>query len=522
MSQNREIKFEKEARNLVLEGINEISRAVAVTLGAKGKNVIIGDHTTRITKDGVTVARAINFEDPYKKIGADMIKEVASNTCDATGDGTTTAAILAQAIIYHGLKHVEAGASPISLKRGMDIATKAVVESMQSLSRPCNTKEEIRAVAIISANNDEDLGGKVAEVMSKVGADGVIDIQTSETSETTIDSIEGMKLDSGFISPYLITEPSDFTSRLEKPYLLITDMKITSLEKMIPIMELAKRNSRPLFIIGSEFGGDALTGIVANHVKNNLRMCAIKPPGMGINQKEILEDLAILTGGEVLTDQKGIDIDNINLNLLGSCERIITDKLSAIVVGGDGDKEAVEGRKENIRKSIKAARTEVEKSNIKDRLARMENGVAIIRVGANSETELSEKRDRIEDSVGATTAAMDGGIVPGGGVALALAGYGLLVPADANDDVRIGMMIIKQACEAPIRQLAKNCGVDSGVVYNKVIETGLGYNALTNKYEDLLATGVIDPLLVPKIALQNAVSVASLFLTTDCIIVDKK
>lgn len=519
-SQNKEIKFEKEARDLVLEGINEISRAVSVTLGAKGKNVIIGDESSRVTKDGVSVARAISFEDPYKKIGADLIKEVASNTCDATGDGTTTATILAQSIIQNGLKHVESGVSPIALKKGMELATELVTKEMKKMSLPCKTEEEIKAVAVISANNDEELGSKVAEMMIKVGVQGVIDVQSSGTAETSVSSIEGMKLDSGFVSPYFVTDQSDFTSKLENPLILISDMKILLLEKLIPIMEIAKQKSRPLFIIGAEIGGDALTGIVANHLKQNLRMCAIKPPGHGVNQIQILEDLATLTGGVVLTEQKGIDFANFSMNLLGSCERIITDKGSTIVIGGEGDEEDLKGRIQNIKETLKAAKTDGERNQIKDRIARIENGVAVIKVGANSQSELSEKMDRIEDSIGATTAAMEDGIVAGGGVALAMAGHNISEEHD-DPDVKIGIQIIKKACQSPIRQLAKNCGVDDGVVYNKVIENGLGYNALTDKYEDLIKSGVIDPLKVPKVALSNAVSVASLFLTTDAIIVNK-
>ena len=528
----KEIKFETEARNAVLEGINEISRAVQVTLGAKGKNVIIGNAVPRITKhgvinapkvtkDGITVAESIEFENPYKAIGASMVKEVAGSTCDETGDGTTTATILFKAIINNGLKHVEAGASPIALREGMNLAATRIVAKMKDMSFPCKTDEEIKSVAIISANNDIALGEKVAEVMIKVGPQGIIDIQNSDTAETTISSTEGMKMDSGYISPYLITDPTNFTSVLENPLIFITDMKIGSLERIIPLMEIARESGRPLFIIGESFEGDVLPGLVSNHLNKKLQSCAIKSPGTGNNKKEILEDLAVLTGGVVFTDEKGLDTHNINIGHLGKCKKIITDQSSTTVIGGEGGEENLEARKSNIRKAIKAAKGDNDKNKLKDRLARLENGVAVIRVGANSDTELSEKKDRIEDSIGATTVAMEEGIVPGGGVALAVAGE--FVKANSkDDDVNIGIKIIKEACQAPIRQLAKNCGKDDGVIYNKVIETGLGYNALTDEYEDLVESGVIDPMKVPKVALEKAVSVASQFLTTDVVIVDVK
>jgi len=522
----KEIKFDVEARELLKKGIDELADAVKVTLGPKGRNVIIDKKfgAPSITKDGVSVAKEIELKDPFANMGAQMVKEVASKTGDDAGDGTTTATVLAQSIITVGLKNVTAGANPMELKRGIDKAVAAVVEDIKSQAKEVGDhSEKIQQVASISANNDTEIGKLIAEAMEKVGKEGVITVEEAKGIETSVDVVEGMQFDRGYISPYFVTNTEKMEAELEHPYILIHDKKISTMKDLLPVLEATAQTGKPLLIIAEDVDGEALATLVVNRLRGSLKIAAVKAPGFGDRRKEILQDIAVLTNGTVISEETGLKLENATLEMLGEAEKVTIDKENTTIVNGAGSKEAIEGRTSQIKAQIKNTTSDYDREKLQERLARLAGGVAVLYIGAASEMEMKEKKDRVDDALSATRAAVEEGIVPGGGVAFIRAIKSLDKVKPETDDEATGIEIVKRALEEPLRQIVFNAGREGAVVVQRVVEgkDDFGYNARVDKYENLFESGVIDPAKVTRIALENAASVAGMFLTTECVLVDE-
>ena len=523
----KEIKYNVEARDLLKEGVDALANAVKVTLGPKGRNVIIDKKfgAPQITKDGVTVAKEIELEDSFANMGAQMVKEVASKTNDDAGDGTTTATVLAQALIGVGLKNVTAGANPMDLKRGMDKAVGIVIEELRKLSQEVgNDISKIEQVATISANNDNAIGKLIAEAMAKVNNEGVITVEEAKGTETHVDVVEGMQFDRGYISPYFMTDTEKMAAELEKPMILITDKKISTMKEIMGVLEPVAQNNRSLLIIAEDVDGEALSALVVNKLRGTLKVAACKAPGFGDRRKDMLEDIAILTGGTVISADKGMKLEDATVELLGSAEKVTMNKETTTIVDGFGEKEAIAARIAQIRASLENAKSDYDREKLQERLAKLSGGVAVLFVGAATEVEMKEKKDRVDDALAATRAAVEEGIVPGGGVAYIRAVAALEGLKGENEDQTTGIQIVKRAIEEPLRQIVANAGGEGSVVVNKVNERegNMGYNARDDRYEDMLAAGIIDPTKVSRVALENAASIASMFLTTECVLTDKK
>lgn len=523
----KEIKFNTEARDLMKKGVDELANAVKVTLGPKGRNVVIEKKfgAPHITKDGVSVAKEIELADPYANIGAQMVKEVASKTGDDAGDGTTTATILAQSIINVGLKNVTAGANPMELKRGIEKAVSAVVKHLESQKEEIgNNFEKIRQVGRISANGDETIGNLIAEAMEKVGIEGVITVEEAKGTETEVKTVGGMQFDRGYISPYFVTDSEKMIVEFENPYILLYDKKISSMKELLPVLEPVAQSGRALLIISEDVESEALATLVVNRLRGSLKIAAVKAPGFGDRRKEMLEDIAILTGGVVTSEDKGLKLENLTIDMLGRAEKVTIDKENTTIVKGAGKKEAIQERIEQIKKLIENSTSDYDKEKLKERLAKLAGGVAVLYVGAASEVEMKEKKDRIDDALHATRAASEEGIVAGGGVAYIRAQAALEGLKGETEDETTGIEIIKRAIEEPLRQIAYNAGVEGAVVVNNVREgkADYGYNARKDVYEDLKKAGVIDPKKVTRVALENAASIAGMFLTTECVLVEEK
>lgn len=523
----KEIKFNTEAREELKKGVDVLANAVKVTLGPKGRNVIIDKKfgAPHITKDGVTVAREVELEEPMQNMGAQLVKEVASKTGDDAGDGTTTATVLAQAIVNVGLKNVTAGANPMDLKRGIDKAVAAVVEGIKNMAQPVGDDfKKIEDVARVSANNDETIGQLVAEAMKKVKKEGVITVDEAKGTETTIDIVEGMQFDRGFISPYFITDAEKMECVMERPYILLYDKKISNLKDMLPILESTAQCGRGLLIIAEDVDQEALATLVVNRLRGSLKICAVKAPGFGDRRKEMLEDIAILTGATVVSEEKGMQLSAATIDILGTAEKVTVNKENTTIVNGAGSKDNIAARVAQIHAQIEQTKSDYDREKLQERLAKLAGGVAVLHIGAPSEVEMKEKKDRVDDALSATRAAIAEGIVPGGGVAYIRCIPALRALKGANDDEQTGIEIVLRAIEEPLRQISANAGVEGAVVVQKVSEgTGdYGYNARTDTYENLHAAGVIDPAKVTRVALENAASIAGMFLTTECVIADKK
>jgi chaperonin GroEL len=523
----KEIKFDIEARDLLKKGVDELANAVKVTLGPKGRNVIIEKKfgAPQITKDGVTVAKEIELSDAYENMGAQLVKEVASKTGDDAGDGTTTATVLAQSIISVGLKNVTAGANPMDLKRGIDKAVAVVVENLQSQSQEVGDDfDKIEQVATISANNDATIGKLIADAMKQVKKEGVITIEEAKGTETTIEIVEGMQFDRGYISPYFVTNTEKMEVEQDKPFILIYDKKISNLKEILPILEATVQSGRPLLIIAEDIDGEALGTLVVNRLRGSLKIAAVKAPGFGDRRKEMLEDIAILTGGVVISEEKGMKLDGTTLEMLGTAEKITINKDNTTIVNGAGAKDAIATRVLQIKAQIESTTSDYDREKLQERLAKLAGGVAVLYVGAASEVEMKEKKDRVDDALSATRAAIAEGIVPGGGVAYIRAISALEGLKGLNEDETTGIEIIKRAIEEPLRQIVANSGKEGAVVVQKVKEGkgDFGYNARTDEYQPLLAAGVIDPTKVTRVALENAASIAGMLLTTESVIVEKK
>ncbi|HSO87509.1 MAG TPA: chaperonin GroEL [Draconibacterium sp.] len=524
---SKEIKFEIEAREMLKSGVDKLSNAVKVTLGPKGRNVVIEKKfgAPQITKDGVTVAKEIDLSNAYENLGAQMVKEVASKTGDDAGDGTTTATVLAQSIITVGLKNVAAGANPMDLKRGIDKAVAKVVESIASQAQTIGDDyAKIESVAKVAANNDDTIGKLIAEAMQKVHKEGVITIEESKGTDTYVDVVEGMQFDRGYISPYFITDAEKMAAELDNPFILIHDKKISTMKDLLPILEASAQTGRPLMIISEDVDGEALATLVVNRLRGSLKVCAVKAPGFGDRRKEMLEDIAVLTGGTVITEEKGMKLEQATLDLLGKAEKITVDKEKTTVVNGAGAPETISARVGQIKKQIETTTSDYDKEKLQERLAKLAGGVAVIYVGATSEVEMKEKKDRVDDALSATRAAVEEGIVPGGGVAYIRAIESLNSLKGENDDEQTGIEIIKRAIEEPLRQIVANAGKEGAVIAQKVREGkgDFGYNARTDVYQNLYEAGVIDPAKVARIALENAASIAGMFLTTEAVVVEEK
>ena len=523
----KEIKYDMEARDLLKKGVDELANAVKVTLGPKGRNVIIEKKfgAPHITKDGVSVAKEIELSDPYENMGAQMVKEVASKTGDDAGDGTTTATILAQAIINVGLKNVTAGANPMDLKRGIDKAVAKVVESIKSQAKEVGDDyNKIEQVATISANNDNEIGKLIADAMAKVKKEGGITVEEAKGMETTVDIVEGMQFDRGYLSPYFVTNTEKMEVEFDNPFILIHDKKISSLKEILPILEATAQAGRPLLIIAEDIDGEALTTLVVNRLRGALKVCAVKAPGFGDRRKEMLEDIAILTGGLVVTEEKGIKLENATIEMLGTAEKVTINKDNTTIVNGAGAKEAIAERVAQIKAQIEATKSDYDREKLQERLAKLAGGVAVLYVGAPSEVEMKEKKDRVDDALSATRAAVEEGIVPGGGVTYIRAIESLNGLKGANEDETTGIEIIKRAIEEPLRQIITNAGKEGAVYVQKVKEGkgDYGYNARNEQFENFFEVGVIDPAKVTRVALENAASIAGMMLTTECVIAEKK
>ena len=523
----KDIKFNMDARSLMKEGADALANAVKVTLGPKGRNVVIDKKfgAPHITKDGVTVAKEIELEDRFQNMGAQMVKEVASKTNDQAGDGTTTATVLAQAIINVGLKNVTAGANPMDLKRGIDKAVAAVVENLKQQSTEVGDDySKVEQVGTISANNDAFIGKLIADAMSKVKKEGVITVEEAKGTDTEVKVVEGMQFDRGYISPYFMTNPDKMEAILEQPLILITDKKISSMKDLLPVLEPIAREGKSLLIIAEDIDGEALTTLVVNRLRGTIKVAAVKAPGFGDRRKEMLQDIATLTGGTVVSEERGFTLENCSVDMLGTAEKVVVDKENTTIVNGAGEKEAIEDRVAQIKMQIAQTTSDYDREKLKERLAKLAGGVAVLYVGAASEVELKEKKDRVEDALNATRAAVEEGIVAGGGVAYIRAIESLKSVKAENDDEQTGINIVAHAIEAPLRTICENAGVEGSVVIQKIKESegNFGFNARTEVYEDLLAAGVIDPTKVSRVALENAASVAGMFLTTECVIADKK
>ncbi len=523
----KEIKFNIKAREELKNGVDALADAVKVTLGPKGRNVIIEKKfgAPHITKDGVTVAREIELEDAFQNMGAQLVKEVASKTGDQAGDGTTTATVLAQSIVNVGLKNVAAGANPMDLKRGIDKAVSAVVEGIKAQSQEVDDDmEKIENVARISANNDEKIGALIAEAMKKVKKEGVITVEEAKGTETTVDVVEGMQFDRGYISPYFVTNSEKMECEMESPFILLYDKKISNLKELLPILESVAQSGRPLLIIAEDVDNEALATLVVNRLRGSLKICAVKAPGFGDRRKEMLEDIAILTGGTVISEVKGMQLAQANVQDLGTADKVTVNKDNTIIVNGAGSKEAIAERVNQIKAQIETTTSNYDKEKLQERLAKLAGGVAVLYIGAASEVEMKEKKDRVDDALSATRAAIAEGIVPGGGVAYIRCLSKLDELKGDNDDENTGIAIIRRAIEEPLRQIVANAGVEGAVIVQKVKEGegDYGYNARTDTFENFFATGVIDPAKVTRVALENAASIAGMFLTTECVIADKK
>jgi chaperonin GroEL len=523
----KELHFNTDARAALKRGVDQLAEAVKVTLGPKGRNVVIDKKfgAPTVTKDGVTVAKEIELSDPLENMGAQMVKEVATKTSDLAGDGTTTATVLAQAIFREGLKNVTAGVNPMALKRGIDAAVSAVVDELKKMSVPTKGKKEIAQVGSISANNDKEIGDLIAEAMEKVGKDGVITVEEAKGLETTLETVEGMQFDRGYLSPYFVTDPEKMEAALEDALILIHDKKISSMKDLLPILEKVAQMGKPLLIIAEDIEGEALATLVVNKLRGTLRVAAVKAPGFGDRRKAMLEDVAVLTGGQVISEEVGFKLENAVVTDLGRAKRIVVDKENTTLIDGAGNDDKIQGRIKEIKAAIDKTTSDYDREKLQERLAKLAGGVAVINVGAATESEMKEKKARVEDALHATRAAVEEGIVPGGGVALVRAQKALKNLKLAESDEQIGVDIIRRAVEEPMRMIVQNAGGEGSIVVEKIRtskENNYGYNALTDEYEDLVAAGVIDPTKVTRTALQNAASIASLLLTTEAIIVEKK
>ena len=519
----KQLKYDEEARRATMRGVDQLAHAVKVTLGPKGRNVVLDKKwgAPTITKDGVTVAKEIELEDPFENMGAQMVKEVASKTSDVAGDGTTTATVLAQAIYREGQKNVTAGANPMALKRGIEKAVETVVAELKKQSITTKGKKEISQVATISSNNDPTIGNLIAEAMEKVGKDGVITVEEAKVMETALDVVEGMQFDRGYLSPYFVTDPERMECVLENPYLLINEKKITNMRDLLPVLEQIAKMGRPLMIISEDVEGEALATLVVNKLRGTLNCAAVKAPGFGDRRKEMLKDISILTGGEVIAEEVGIKLENIRLEDLGRCKKVLIDKENTTIIEGNGDRKVIEGRIKQIRTQIDESTSDYDQEKLQERLAKLAGGVAVIKVGAATEVEMKEKKARVEDALNATRAAVEEGIVAGGGVAYLRTVKALLALKLVHDE-KIGVDIVRRALEEPIRQIAENAGTEGSIVVQKVLEkTGAyGFNAETQEYEDLINAGIIDPTKVTRIALQNAASIAALMVTTEALVTE--
>ncbi len=523
----KELHFSTDARAALKRGVDQLADAVKVTLGPKGRNVVIDKKfgAPTVTKDGVTVAKEVELTNPIENMGAQMVKEVATKTSDVAGDGTTTATVLAQAIFREGLKNVTAGANPMSLKRGIDKATAAIVDELKKISVPTAGKKEIAQVASISANNDKEIGDLIADAMEKVGKDGVITVEEARGIETTLETVDGMQFDRGYISPYFVTDPDKMEASLEDAVILIHDKKISAMKDLLPVLEKVAQMGRPLLIIAEDVEGEALATLVVNKLRGTLKVCAVKAPGFGDRRKAMLEDIAKLTGGQVVSEEVGFKLENTVVADLGRAKRIVVDKDNTTIIDGAGDSDAIQGRVKEIRSAIDKSTSDYDREKLQERLAKLAGGVAVIKVGAATEAEMKEKKARVEDALHATRAAVEEGIVPGGGVALIRAQRALKGLKMSEHEEQIGVDIIKRAIEEPIRMIVANAGGEGSIVVEKVRaskDDAFGYNALTDTYENLVQSGVIDPTKVTRYALQNAASIAGLLLTTEALIVEKK
>jgi chaperonin GroEL len=520
----KEVKFSADARERMLRGVDILANAVKVTLGPKGRNVVIDKSfgAPRTTKDGVTVAKEIELEDKFENMGAQMVREVASKTNDLAGDGTTTATVLAQSIVREGAKSVAAGMNPMDLKRGVDMAVQAAIADLIKRSKKIKTSEEVAQVGTISANGEKEIGNMIAEAMQKVGNEGVITVEEAKTAESELDVVEGMQFDRGYLSPYFITNADKMIAEMDDPYILLHEKKLSNLQAMLPILEATVQSSRPLLIIAEDVEGEALATLVVNKLRGGLKVAAVKAPGFGDRRKAMLEDIAVLTGGQVISEDLGIKLENVTLDMLGRAKRVSIDKENTTIVDGAGKKGDIEARCNQIRRQVEDTTSDYDREKLQERLAKLAGGVAVLKVGGATEIEVKERKDRVDDALNATRAAVEEGIVPGGGVALLRAKKAVEALSDPNPDIMAGIKIVSKALESPIRQIAQNAGVEGSIVVGKVLEkTGnFGFNAQTEEYCDMVAEGIMDPTKVVRIALQDAASVAALLITTEAMIAD--
>ena len=521
----KDIEFGSDARARMLKGVETLAKTVKVTLGPKGRNVMLDKSygAPKITKDGVSVAKEIELADKFENMGAQLVKEVAQKTADKAGDGTTTATVLAEAIIKEGCKAVAAGISPMDLKRGIDMAVEAVVEDVKARSKEIKTSEEIAQVGTISANGDTSIGEYLARAMEKVGNDGVITVEDAKGLDTELDVVEGMQFDRGYLSPYFVTNPDKMSCEYDNPYIMLYDQKISSLQPLLPVLEAVVQSGRPLLIIAEDIEGEALATLVVNRIRGGLKVCAVKAPGFGDRRKAMLQDMAVLTGGQVISEELGMKIENVTLDMLGTAKRVEITKDDTTIIDGAGKKELIEARAGQIRKEIETTTSDYDREKLQERLGKLSGGVAVLRVGGSSEVEVKEKKDRIDDALNATRAAVKEGVVAGGGVALLYATKVLDKLTPANDDQKAGINIIRKAIQAPIRQIAENAGVDGAVIVGKLLEssdTNYGYNAQTGEYTDMIKAGIVDPTKVVRTALQDAASVGGLLITTEAMVTE--
>ena len=522
----KEVKFEGDARTRMQAGVDTLADAVKVTLGPKGRNVVIDKAfgAPRITKDGVTVAKEIELEDKFENMGAQMVREVASKTNDEAGDGTTTATVLAQAIVREGCKSVAAGMNPMDLKRGVDAAVEAVIEELRKKAKKVSSDEEVSQVGTISANGDTDVGAMISDAMQKVGKEGVITVEEAKSLSTELEVVEGMQFDRGYLSPYFVTNAEKMFAEMEDPYILLHEKKVSGLQSMLPLLESVVQSSRPLLILAEDVEGEGLATLVVNKLRGGLKIAAVKAPGFGDRRKAMLEDIAILTGGQVISEDLGIKLENVTLDMLGTAKKVTITKEETTIVNGAGKKADIQGRCNQIRAQIDETSSDYDREKLQERLAKLAGGVAVIRVGGATEVEVKEKRDRVEDAMNATRAAVEEGIVPGGGTALLRASKVLDKLSPGNEDQRVGVEIVRKALQAPVRQIAENAGVEGSIVVGKMLDkkdANYGYNAATDKFEDLVKAGVIDPVKVVRTALQDAASVAGLLITTEAMVAEK-
>ena len=522
----KEVKFEGDARTRMQAGVDTLADAVKVILGPKGRNVVIDKAfgAPRITKDGVTVAKEIELEDKFENMGAQMVREVASKTNDEAGDGTTTATVLAQAIVREGCKSVAAGMNPMDLKRGVDAAVEAVIEELRKKAKKVSSDEEVSQVGTISANGDTDVGAMISDAMQKVGKEGVITVEEAKSLSTELEVVEGMQFDRGYISPYFVTNAEKMFAEMEDPYILLHEKKVSGLQSMLPLLESVVQSSRPLLILAEDVEGEGLATLVVNKLRGGLKIAAVKAPGFGDRRKAMLEDIAILTGGQVISEDLGIKLENVTLDMLGTAKKVTITKEETTIVNGAGKKADIQGRCNQIRAQIDETSSDYDREKLQERLAKLAGGVAVIRVGGATEVEVKEKRDRVEDAMNATRAAVEEGIVPGGGTALLRASKVLDKLSPGNEDQRVGVEIVRKALQAPVRQIAENAGVEGSIVVGKMLDkkdANYGYNAATDKFEDLVKAGVIDPVKVVRTALQDAASVAGLLITTEAMVAEK-